>query len=267
MNKYIYIFVLGLCIAACEKREEIHVDFPHENDLFCEIIGVPAQGFFGQITKINSVTSTYFNPISGAEECTLSIYEDNTLIYNQLVNDGSYIFIPYNINENSDYELNCNCKDYHIQSKTPKTAPPNIVLNNSSAYRQYVDSLGLNVVDINYDISYSQQEDLFYYAYNEILSSSPLFFDYNIISTAELGIPTSENNDIHRYKRLPSTNFSDYFANIFVVSIDKDLFQYTRNIRQLGLIPNDDIANHHGNLEGGVGYFGIIRVAEQYLAL
>lgn len=252
---------------ACEKREPLDVGFPSEKGLFCEVIGIPSVGFFGHISRISETSPAVYAPISVEDECQLNIYENDVLVYDEMVLYGSNIGIPYAIDTAATYRLTCDCKDYQLRSKAPKEVPPPLEINNSSAYRFFVDSLNTYVVDVNYSIQNNGTSDqLFYYAYSERLSFSSNNPFFESLGSATFGVPTLSST-IGRYKRIPSSGFSESYAIVTAISVDKDLFQYSRNIQQLGQIPNDDIANHHGNLEGGVGYFGVVQIREKVLPL
>lgn len=267
MNKYTSLFLLILLYWSCEKREILDIDFPQENDIFCELIGIPEQGFFGNMSRITSANTPIYTPITADDECQINIYENNVLIYDQTLINASDIYIPYPIDIDAEYRLVCNCKNESIRSKAPQSAPAAVHINDSSAYRFFVDSLNLHVVDINYNINHQAQTDAFYYAYLEQVAPFPAYLNPSNLSQLTLAPPNTSASTIQRYKRLPSLNFNDQFASVLLISMDKDLFQYTRNIYQLEQIPNDEIANHNGNLEGGVGYFGIIQFDEVFLPL
>ncbi len=244
------LMILSLCIS-CEKRIPIDADFPYEsNRLFCEIIGVPDLGFYGQINQIKAVQSS--PPLTTNYQLTIT--EDGTTII-EVAGSLSNFFLPYNILAGKKYSLQL-FYDTQLIESGQTTAPDKISINDLNASNDFIDSLGFNVVSYSFNArpTNASNPDQYYSHTAQLLQniSSPIDF-FNIEEGAKLDHATTN----HIQQRLPNIS-NKKNLKISIIALDKELYLYLKNIKKLGIIPNDDIAGHHGNLRGALGYFGII---------
>lgn len=246
----VLIFIISCLFTNCEKRIPIDADFPYETDrLFCEIIGITELGFYGQINLINEVQSSS----SLSTNYHLTIEEDGISVIDTTSN-STVFFLAYSILPDKTYNLNIKYKQQTIYSTQVQT-PAKILLKNLTATNDYIDSLGFNVVTYSFDATPTNASSDQYFSYTAQLvpdSNTAL----NLFKVEE-GVRLDNSSPTHTQQRIP--NFANYaFLKTGLLSLDQVLYQYLKNIKKLGNIPNDDIAGHHGNLTGGIGYFGII---------
>lgn len=258
--KYVFIGILLVTIVGCEKRMVLKKDFPHESSkLFCEIIGFPVRGFVGTISKIKSVQGNESTSISAH----LLIWENNKLIIDEMVQDN--FLIPYNVDVYHNYRMKVNYMNTEISSQTSSVVLPKIEMNNFAATNDFVDSLGIHVIQANFDFSNPEMiTDSIYYVPNFSLN----LFNDDFTKIGEFMKPKSilPNKSVY-FKRKIANQFSYHAFRMNLFVIDKALFEYLKYIVQLGQIPNDNIEGHHGNITGGVGYFGIINYDTRFIYL
>ena len=249
-NKHLLFAILLLCLS-CEKRIPIEADFPYEaNRLFCEIIGIVDQGFYGQINLVREVQST--TPLSTNYHLTI---EEDGIIIIDTTSSSTIFFLNYNIQPNKTYNLNINFNQQTVYS-TPVQTPDKITLENLSASNDYIDSLGFKVVTYAFDATPpNNTSEHQYFSYTAQLLQN-LSFPINFFDVEE-GTSIKTGTTLHIRQRIPNLA-NQAFLKVGVLSLDQRLYQYLQNIKKLGNIPNDNIAGHHGNLTGGIGYFGII---------
>lgn len=234
----------------CEKRIPVAVDFPYEEHrLFCEILGIPDKGFYGRISLINEVQSNGILPA----DYHLEIMENGITVW-EFNSSLSQFFLAYEVKRDKQYSL---FLAYDGQSVTSPsvTAPSPLLLENMTAQNEYIDSLGFKVVTYSFDASPTAPTTEQYFTHAAQLVQSAAI-ELNPFNINEVGIITG-GEVAHIQQRLP--NFQDEkYLKVGLLSLDKPLFQYLKNIKKLGSIPNDNIAGHQGNLTGSIGYFGVI---------
>ena len=263
MNKIIsFIFLLMLLVTmiGCEKRMVLDKDFPHESSkLFCELIGFPERGFIGTISKIKTVQGKESTSVS----VQISIWEDNKLIIDEMIHDD--FLIPYNVDVNHNYKMEINYKNAIIRSQSSSVILPKMEMNNFLATNDFIDSLGIHVIQAQFDFKNSESiTDSIYYVPN--FSLNLLNDDFTKIGEFMKPKSILPNKTVYFNRRIANQfNYHAFRMNLFI--IDRALFEYLKYIVQLGQIPNDNIEGHHGNILGGVGYFGIINYDSRFVYL
>ena len=230
----------------------LDTEFPYEKDrIFCEVIGLPGTGFFGTATQIKPVESGDFEH----QKVQVIIWEAGNIIFDTVPPVSSFS-LPYNIQNDMDYSIEVKYKDQIITSRQHKKAPPRFTIEALSVENEFIDSLGFHVTTTAFSFAspIGTGEELFYTYNIELLSIQTQ--SINIFGT-EPGGNIEAGTTTLVSSRLP--NLSDYaLAQISLISLDKEFYQYLKNINRLGIIPNDEVEGHQGNLEGGIGYFGIV---------
>jgi hypothetical protein len=246
------MFLLLVLLSACEKRVLVETAFPFEKDrIFCELVGLVGTGFIGTLTQIQPVGT----PGPDHQGVKVIIREGESIIFNQTPDSAFFIF-PYNIQDDSYYSLEILYKDQVITSKENQKASPFFPIETLSCQNEFIDSLDFEVatVDFHFTTQGTLQDD-YYYTFNIELISNPLT-PINIFGT-EPAENIGGNSTKFISQRVPNL-LNDTIARTTLISLDKAFYQYLKNIKLLGIIPNDDIEGHQGNLEGGIGYFGIV---------
>jgi len=244
-----FVLMFSISISGCEKRIPLDTPFPYVEDLiFCELIGIPNVGFQGVIQSVNSISTNDNFDISAVK---LTIYEDDHIVYNQFLVD-SKIEIKYVVKHDFEYAIKIEYLDQTIVSSR-KVAAPEIEINDFEYQNNYIESLGLEVASLSYSCG-GNTDSLYYINIDELVSPPFNGVSFGISDLPKLLLGGKQ---AAVSKRLPNPNRKDYIQSI-VISIDHEAFQYYKLSSQLGSIPNDMIDGHQGNLEGGIGYFGVI---------
>ncbi len=250
MLKIISVWIIVSFFFSCEKRMDLETEFPFEKErIFCEVIGLVETGFFGTITQVQPVESIRMEH----QPLRTIIREEGRIIFNDMLYSDVFNFV-YRIKDSTNYSIEIIYKNQMISSPDENMASPDIFIKNLVVNNEFVDSLGFHVANFNFAIFVPPQAQSYYSYVTEVIPS--LLVSINLIG-AEPTEKFSDGTTVHITKRIP--NIQNYpYSRTTLFSIDKSLYQYLKNIHLLGNIPNDDIEGHQGNLDGGLGYFGIV---------
>ena len=243
--------ILLVLTFSCEKRIPLEAEFPYEEGrLFCEVLGISEQGFLCTIAPVQAIQATTSLPA----RYDLIIEEDGLTIF-ELHSDQSSFFLPYQMSSDKDYTLHIEYKGQDIYSQ-PTRMPAKIQLTNLEAGNDFIDSLGFYVASYAFDAEpTAPAEPEQYFAFTSQLVFTPaVTIDWFDI---EEGIRIENGATQHIQQRIPNQNNYQYLK-AGLLALDKHLYQYLKNIKKPGIIPNDHIAGHHGNLTGAIGYFGLV---------
>lgn len=253
MKKYSLILVMLSLFWACEKRILLDTAFPHaEERIFCEVVGFVNLGFFGTVTQVQEVAS---NTIEH-QNLKVIIREESSIIFEETLTIPTLSF-SYPVKNDINYSIEILYKNQKIKSNQNKMASPPLFIENLIVENDFIDSLGFEVATITFDFKApsNTNEDLYYTYQIELSPDNPSTilnpYGNNPADTVSIINPNFITKRI--------ANMTSYsFASVGLLSIDKPFFQYLKNIKQLNFIPNDNIEGHHGNLDGGIGYFGVV---------
>ena len=253
MKKYPFLLMIVSLLWACEKRILLDTEFPHaEERVFCEVVGFVNLGFFGTVTQVQEVTTD----IIDHQNLKVIIREENSIIFEETLTLPA-LFFSYPVKNDINYSIEILYKNQTIKSNQSKMASPPLFIENLIVENNFIDSLGFEVATIAFDFtSPPNTNETLYYTYQIELSPdnpSTMLDPYGNNPADTVSI-TSLNFIEKRIANM--TNHT--FAHVGLLSIDKPFFQYLKNIKQLDIIPNDNIEGHHGNLDGGIGYFGVV---------